>query len=63
MKEFWYTIQFIFTVLGGWLGYFLGGCDGLLIALVAFAGKHHRCAGHRHRQRTQDGSDILLSIE
>ena len=22
MKEFWYTIQFIFTVLGGWLGYF-----------------------------------------
>ena len=36
MKEFWYTIQFIFTVLGGWPGYFLGGCDGLLIALVAF---------------------------
>ena len=22
---------------GGWLGYFLGGCDGLLIALVLFA--------------------------
>ena len=37
MKEFWNTMQFIFTVLGGWLGYFLGGCDGLLIALVAFA--------------------------
>ena len=36
MKEFWNAIQFIFTVLGGWLGYFLGGCDGLLIALVAF---------------------------
>ena len=36
MKEFWNTMQFIFTVLGGWLGYFLGGCDGLLIALVAF---------------------------
>ena len=35
MKEFWNTMQFIFTVLGGWLGYFLGGCDGLLIALVA----------------------------
>ena len=35
MKEFWNAIQFIFTVLGGWLGYFLGGCDGLLIALVA----------------------------
>ena len=36
MKEFWNTMQFIFTVLGGWLGHFLGGCDGLLIALVAF---------------------------
>ena len=36
MKEFWNTMQFIFTVLGGWLGYFLVGCDGLLIALVAF---------------------------
>lgn len=36
MKEFWNTIQLAFTVLGGWLGWFLGGCDGLLIALVAF---------------------------
>lgn len=36
MKEFWNTIQFIFTVVGGWLGYFLGGCDGLLYALIAF---------------------------
>ena len=30
MKEFWNTIQLIFTAVGGWLGYFLGGCDGLL---------------------------------
>lgn len=37
MKEFWNTIQLIFTAVGGWLGYFLGGCDGLLIALVVFA--------------------------
>ncbi len=36
MKEFWNTIQLIFTVIGGWLGYFLGGCDGLLYALIAF---------------------------
>lgn len=36
MKEFWNGIQFIFTMIGGWLGYFLGGCDGLLIALVMF---------------------------
>ena len=37
MKEFWNTIQFVFAVIGGWLGWFLGGCDGLLLALVAFA--------------------------
>ena len=37
MKEFWNMIQLVFTAMGGWLGYFLGGCDGLLIALVLFA--------------------------
>ncbi|MEY8338887.1 phage holin family protein [Lachnospiraceae bacterium 62-35] len=37
MKEFWNTIQLIFVAIGGWLGYFLGGCDGLLYALIAFA--------------------------
>lgn len=36
MKEFWNTIQLIFTAVGGWLGYFLGGYDGLLYALIAF---------------------------
>ena len=36
MKEFWNTIQLAFAALGGWLGYFLGGCDGLLYALIAF---------------------------
>ena len=36
MKEFWNTIQLVFTAVGGWLGYFLGGCDGLLYALIAF---------------------------
>lgn len=36
MKEFWNTIQFIFAGIGGWLGWFLGGCDGLLYALLVF---------------------------
>lgn len=36
MKEFWNMIQFLFAGIGGWLGYFLGGCDGLLIALLLF---------------------------
>lgn len=37
MKEFWNLCQFLFTAAGGWLGYFLGGCNGLLLALVLFA--------------------------
>lgn len=36
MKEVWNAVQFVFTAVGGWLGYFLGGCDGLLFALLAF---------------------------
>ena len=36
MKEFWNTIQLVFSAVGGWLGYFLGGCDGLLYTLLAF---------------------------
>ena len=36
MKEFWNMIQFAFAAVGGWLGWFLGGCDGLLYALIAF---------------------------
>jgi len=36
MKEFWVSIQVAFTAVGGWLGWFLGGCDGLIYALLAF---------------------------
>ena len=36
MKEFWNTIQLIFATIGCWLGYFLGGSDGLIYALLVF---------------------------
>ena len=36
MKEFWNSIQLVFAMIGGWLGYFLGGYDGLLYALIVF---------------------------
>lgn len=36
MKEFWNLIQFAFAALGGWIGYFLGGWDGALYALITF---------------------------
>ena len=32
----WSKIQIAVTALGGWLGYFLGGMDGMLIALIVF---------------------------
>lgn len=36
MKELWNTMQIILAAVGGWLGYFLGGCDGLVYALILF---------------------------
>ena len=32
----WAKIQMAVAALGGWLGYFLGGMDGLMIALIIF---------------------------
>ena len=36
MKEVWLYTQIVITAIGGWLGWFLGGLDGFLYALVAF---------------------------
>lgn len=36
MKQIWSGIQIAFTALGGFLGWFLGGIDGFLYALIAF---------------------------
>ena len=32
----WAKVQMAFTVIGGWIGYFVGGVDGLMIALIVF---------------------------
>lgn len=32
----WAKIQMAFTALGGWIGYFVGGVDGLMTALLIF---------------------------
>ena len=37
MKQIWTGIQLAFSALGGFLGWFLGGADGFLYALIAFA--------------------------
>lgn len=36
MKSIWIGIQLGFATIGGFLGWFLGGFDGFLYALVAF---------------------------
>lgn len=36
MKEIIETVQFIFTIVGVYLGWFIGGFDELLYALIAF---------------------------
>ena len=59
MKEFWNTIQLIFTAIGGWIGWFLGGCDGLLYALIAFVAIDYitgvMCAVIDHRLSSEVG--------
>ena len=59
MKEFWNVIQVAFAAVGGWLGYFLGGCDGLLIALVLFVVIDYitgvMCAVSDHRLSSEVG--------
>lgn len=32
----WTKLQVAITALGGWLGYFLGGLDGMMTALIVF---------------------------
>ena len=36
MKTTWNSVQIVIAATGGWLGYFLGGWDGFLYALLAF---------------------------
>lgn len=36
IKEIWIYLQTVIVALGGWLGWFLGGMDGFLYALVIF---------------------------
>ena len=36
MRDFWTMMKTAFAAVGAWLGYFLGGNDGLLYALLVF---------------------------
>ena len=65
MREFWNTIQLIFTAVGGWLGWFLGGSDGLLFALIAFVviGLHNRSDVRYFGQETVQRSRVQGNMQ
>ncbi|MBR5514460.1 MAG: hypothetical protein IKV85_10835 [Ruminococcus sp.] len=45
MKKFWTLTRVCFSAIGGWLGYFLGGCDNLMIGLcdAITPGQYYLC--------------------
>ena len=59
MREFWGICQAVFAAVGGWLGWFLGGSDGLIIALVLFVAIDYitgvMCAVTDHRLSSEVG--------
>ena len=63
IESIWAKIQLAITVLGGALGYFLGGLDGLLIALIVFVVLvlFHSCLGGFAEDpvRTGSAADVI----
>lgn len=59
MKQFWNMVQMVFTGVGGWLGWFLGGWDGLIYALIAFVAADYitglMCAAVDHKLSSEVG--------
>ena len=59
MKRVWAMIQIVLAAVGGSVGWFLGGCDGLLRALVIFIAVDYAtgvmCAVADHRLSSEIG--------
>lgn len=59
MQDFWNICRAVIAAIGGWLGWFLGGCDGLVIALVIFVVIDYitgvMCATVDHRLNSEIG--------
>lgn len=59
MKEIWTWIQLMIAAIGGWIGWFLGGADGFLYALIAFVAIDYitgvMCAIVDHRLSSEVG--------
>lgn len=56
MKSIWISLQVAFSALGGFLGWYLGGVDGFLYALIAFVlvdSHHRRDVRHRGQEAVQ----------
>ena len=64
MKEVWNSIQMVFTIVGGWLGWFLGGCDGLVYALVLGPGEiSQNGSGENHQKLVKKKSPMYQKID
>lgn len=59
MDNVWKTLQTLFTALGGAIGYFIGGLDGLMIALIIFVVMDYitgiMCAIVKHKLSSEIG--------
>ena len=57
----WAKIQMAVAAIGGWLGYFLGGMDRLMIALIVFMALDYiRPDVRGDRQEDVQCRDLLL---
>ena len=64
MKILWNMNQLSFAAIGGFIGWFLGGCDGLLYALIAFVVIDYitgvMCAIENHELSSEIGFHFML---
>ncbi len=54
MRQAVTTVQYVFAGIGGFMGWFLGGLDGFLYALLMFVG-HRLCHRAYGSIRTEKG--------
>ena len=61
MNEYWSMIlQFIFATIRNWLGWFLGGYDGLLFTLIVFVGINYITEVMCAKKKKKLSSEIKL---
>lgn len=64
MEQFYDMVQIVFTSINDWIGWFLGGWDGLLCALITFVVADYitgtMCATIEHKLSSEIGFKGIL---